>query len=134
LEIEALRKDLQAVRERVKTLEAQPKSQGPLGQGTTRLGTGGFTPGQTGGGFGGGAGFTGGGGGGFSGGTGGGFGVPMGSGVGRAKQPDPVAAAQDALEKLRRTPDNKQALEALEKALQLLKEREKKEKPGGSAK
>lgn len=48
----------------------------------------------------------------------------MGGMMQKAKKPDPVTDAETALKKLRTNPGDKKATEALEQALQLLKERE----------
>jgi RNA polymerase sigma factor (sigma-70 family) len=122
LEIEALRKGLQATRERVKTLETEVQA---LRVSPTRQG--GF-----GGSFGGSTTFSGGALGNFSGGalgfTGG---TTGGSTMAPPAQPrpkppeDPLAEAEAALKKLRQDPGDKQAVDALERALKGLKERPK---------
>ncbi len=140
LEIEALRKSLQATRERVKTLEGEVSALKGLRQGQqgTKPGAGevgrpGTQP---------------------SGPTSGAQHGPAGQGVGgppsgigpstslpqsglpqgmrwlRKRTPDPVADAEAALKKLRENPGDKQATEALERALQRLKERDKQNQPG----
>jgi hypothetical protein len=43
---------------------------------------------------------------------------------------DPVTDAENALKKLKENPGDKQATQALERALQRLKERDKQNKPG----
>ncbi len=141
LEIEALRKSLQATRERVKTLESEVSAlkgqrQGPQGTGTGgRPGskpagpTSGIQGGQPGQGVGGPP-------------QGGGPGVlptlpgpPRsilrdGAGIRPKPKTDPVADAENALKKLQENPGDKEATEALERALQRLKERDKQNQPG----
>jgi RNA polymerase sigma factor (sigma-70 family) len=131
LEVEALRKSLHATRERVQTLEdevralkAAPRPQGG-GGGGGGMG-GGFGQFGGGGGFSPGAGLAGGGGiGGFG-------GLQPGGGMGggrqaatRPRRDDPLADAEAALKKLRQDPTDQKAAEALDKALQRLREREK---------
>ena len=138
LEIEALRKSLQATRERVRTLEGEVgalKGQrgGPQGMGGA-MPPGSNIPG----------------GGGQGGPPGGGMpsgppGAMKGGPPNRGPQPpgmmppgmrgpkapaDPVSEAEAALKKLRENPGDKQATEALERALKRLKEREKPTVPG----
>jgi RNA polymerase sigma factor (sigma-70 family) len=139
LEIEALRKSLQATRERVKTLEGEVSALKRKSGGTAgRRGMPGGAPGAP-----------------VAPGTpagalprlpgapGGQPGVPGGQqglppgrkGSLANKAPaDPVSDAEGALKKLRENPGDKQATEALERALKQLKEREKpKVPPGGVA-
>jgi RNA polymerase sigma factor (sigma-70 family) len=138
LEIAALRKGLQATRERVTALEGDVRT----------LRAGGAAPGgtSTGGGFAGGGGFSGGGGFGALG-IGGGAGLGGSPGLGgfppgRTKsagghralemqeksrpgsRSEALDQAEAALRKLRQQPDDQQAAEALEKALQRLKDRQ----------
>jgi hypothetical protein len=47
---------------------------------------------------------------------------------------DPLAEAQEALRKLRMNPDDKQAAQAVERALQWLRERDVKRRPLGEPK
>jgi RNA polymerase sigma-70 factor (ECF subfamily) len=146
LEIEALRKGLHATRERVKSLETeldtvkrQQAVQGVIkgvgglglqGGGTGLLGYQGGALGLTGGAnsFGGGMGSMGPGGARFQGmyqyrSTGG--------GAGTGGSASPLADAQKALKELEQHPDNKQAAEVLERAVEWLKKRPKSdEKPG----
>jgi hypothetical protein len=135
LEIAAVRQGLHATRERVKTLEEEIralKTRGPAPGGP--MGGGGF--GGMGGGFGGMGGMLGGGGGGMMGMRGGGGGGMMGKGGGRAANPDnappksgakalspeaALAEAEAALKKLRTDPSDKQAADALERALKRLR-------------
>jgi hypothetical protein len=127
LEIAALRQGLQATRERVKTLEDELKTlktRGPAPAGP--MGGGGF----------------GGMGGGFGGRRGGGSGAMRGGGAANPDTappkagsvakglspeaaPDPLAEAEAALKKLRTDPSDKQAADALERALKRLKDRAK---------
>jgi RNA polymerase sigma factor (sigma-70 family) len=139
LEIEALRKSLQATRERVKTLEGEVSAlkgqrQGPQGNGP---GGGMRLPGASGppsGGMPGNAapgvpampGAMGG-----RGAMRGGTGMPGMMGPMKLKpKADPVTDAENALKKLRENPGDKQATEALERALKRLKEREMPNMPG----
>jgi RNA polymerase sigma factor (sigma-70 family) len=141
LEIAALRKGLESTRERVKTLEGEvqtlrasrPAPTGGMMGGGMGTGMGGFS----GGGLGGGRGFAGGGG--FSGGSGSGMGSPKRppaegpdgtkrsapkADEPRSKAPaDPLGEAEAALRRLRANPNDKQATDALEKALRHLRER-----------
>jgi RNA polymerase sigma-70 factor (ECF subfamily) len=137
LEVEALRKSLQATRERVKVLEDEVRTlkgerrtpPGPRAPGSPagpKMPPGGTRPGSSG--------------------PGGSPypgalplppappAPPAGS---RPTKPDttadPLGDAQEALKKLRQNPDDKQAAEALERALKWLKEREKLGVPGGAA-
>jgi RNA polymerase sigma factor (sigma-70 family) len=153
LEMEALRKELRATRERVKTLEDEVRTlKGPGGMrrggGGAGIWGGGSGAGPAGGGP------AGGGPGGRFGGTGksgpGGAGGPGGTGgshrggtITSPERPldsgkrleipsDPVADAEAALMKLRQDPTDKQAAEELERALKLLKEREKPRPPEGA--
>src|SRR5262249_42430733 len=130
LEIAALRQGLQATRERVKTLEDELKAlktRGPALGGP--IGGGGFG-GMAGGGFGG----MGGAFGGRAAGGGGGMrrgeatspgDAPLKSGKAQSLEatPDPLAEAEAALKKLRTDPSDKQAADALERALKRLKDR-----------
>jgi RNA polymerase sigma factor (sigma-70 family) len=129
LEVEALRKGLHTTRERVKSLEGEVETLkrqrvggmgGMMGMGPTMGG------GLGGGGFGGGMGR------GFGGGMGG---IGMGRGQAQATKPkapdDPLADAEKALKELRQRPDNKQAAEALKRAVEQLEKQPKpKENPG----
>jgi RNA polymerase sigma factor (sigma-70 family) len=144
LEIEALRKSLQATRERVKTLEGEvsalkARSGGPARSiGSPSQGTGGSSQGGAGQAMMGGGMM----------GMGGGMGMggstmkspnqsgkgPMGgirgdAGMRPKAKSDPVTDAENALKKLKENPGDKKATEALEKALQRLKEREKQNLP-----
>jgi hypothetical protein len=121
LEIEALRKSLQATRERVKTLESEVsalkgKSGGPAGMPGPGQPTQGSVPGAQ-------------------------------PGLGETAEPrkgpfnfplvgtafllpaDTVSELEDAVKRLRNDPKDKQAAEALERALKRLKEREKPKPP-----
>ncbi len=119
LEIEALRKDLQATRERLNSLEAEVRGKGPKVGGESR-------PDKT---------------------------DPLlgidrpavlnrygdfwPQGPKRAPAPkgtDPLSEAQDALKKLKSEPNDKKALEALERAVQRLREQDRKERPDGPGK
>jgi RNA polymerase sigma factor (sigma-70 family) len=111
LELDALRKELRATRDRVKALEARVQGQG--GSGTNFY-----------------------------------WSAPKKPGQGEAKDPykkpypgspaaqrpkvatDPLAGAEEALKRLRANPDDKQAAEALDRALRQLKERPKAKKSG----
>jgi hypothetical protein len=134
LEIEALRKSLQATRERVKTLEGEVselkrKSGGPAGVRGRPGGAGApVAPGTPAGALPA-----------LPGARGGQPSVPGGQqglppsrkGSMANKAPaDPVADAEAALKKLRENPGDKQATEALERALKRLKEQEKPRVPG----
>ncbi len=129
LEIEALRKSLQATRERVKSLEGEVsalKGQSGGSGGMMKLGGGMQGGGMLGGGMQGGGGMIGRGG--MSmGGSGMQGGQAMGGMMMGGKPPkeDPLTDAEEALKKLRTNPGDKQATEALERALQRLKERDK---------
>ena len=145
LEIAALRRGLQATRERVKTLEDELKALKTGGPAPASQRSGGF--GGMGGGFGGMAGGFGGMAGGFGGGMGGAVGgrgagagggtrgggatnpdtAPLKSGKGQSPEaaPDPLTEAEAALKKLRTDPNDKQAADALERALKRLKDRAK---------
>jgi RNA polymerase sigma factor (sigma-70 family) len=146
LEMEALRKELRATRERVIVLESEMRVMKEKGEGTSGRAAGQMMRG------GGGAGSRGGGRGagqGTPGGLGGGIGRPAGPGGSasggtpagperprdqgkRLETPsEPVDDAEAALKKLRQHPDDKQAVEALERALKRLKEREKPRPPAG---
>jgi RNA polymerase sigma factor (sigma-70 family) len=114
LEVEALRKSLQGMRARLDALEAEVHAPKPATQAAP----------QAQGGFAGGFGFSGGLGGGM-GGRGGGFGSARQFQTGSAPADDPLMEAEAALMKLRQDPSDKQATEALERALQRLKERTK---------
>ena len=123
LEIAALRQGLQATRERVKTLEDELKTLKTRGPGLGGMGGGGF--GGMGGAFGGrGAGAGGGirGGGASNTDT-----APLKSGKAQAQEatPDPLTDAEAALKKPRTDPSNKQAADALERALKRLRDRAK---------
>jgi hypothetical protein len=128
LEVAALRKGLEANRERVKALEAEVQTlkrslrpQGPFGGGGPGGWRGSLSGSTTGGG----------GGGSFSGSSTGGQSPFGGFSSSQAAQPsDPLAEAEAALRKLRERPDDPQATGALEKALKRLKERAK---PDGAA-
>jgi RNA polymerase sigma factor (sigma-70 family) len=129
LEIDALRKELRATRERVKALEGQMralqgqggmKMRGGAGGGGPGAGTGG---GPAGGGPGGGGPAGGGPGGPGPGGTRAGLMQPPSQGQPKGSASDPVADAEAALKKLRQDPSDKEAAEALERALKRLKER-----------
>ncbi len=156
LEIDALRKELRATRERVKTLEEEVRTlKGPGGTrrpggGAGSRGGGVRPPGPGGGGPGAGgpnAGLGGGPGVGQFGGSGSGIGGPGGTGNYRRGTPqrnqgqqpqqgqiqespsDPVADAEAALKRLRQDPSDKEAADELERALKLLKKREKPRPP-----
>jgi RNA polymerase sigma factor (sigma-70 family) len=108
LELDALRKELRATREQVKALEA--RVQGPGGPGANYY-----------------------------------WSSPKQAGPGEAKNPyadprpaprpkvaaDPLAGAEEALKRLRANPDDKQAAEALDRALRRLKERPKAKSKSG---
>jgi hypothetical protein len=126
LEMEALRKELRATRERVKALEGEMRAlKGPMppGVGGSRQGMVGGMMGM------------------MRGGKGGPHGIgEAGKGDLRPSDPtlrkggpqqavDPVADAEAALKKLRQDPTDKQAADELERALKLLKEREKSRPP-----
>jgi flagellar motility protein MotE (MotC chaperone) len=127
LEVEALRKSLQATRERVKTLEDQVQTLQGKGSGTGSQGKGSGTGSQE--------------------------AKPKGATyyetvpfsnhattIEKVQRPtpkregadDPLAEAEAALKKLKENPDNKEAADALEKALQRLKERKKPEGATGN--
>jgi RNA polymerase sigma factor (sigma-70 family) len=98
LEIEALRKSLQATRERVKTLEGEVSAlKGKRGGSAARMGLDTVPSNSQG----------------------------MGISTWKKSTTDPVSDAGAALEKLRANPSDKNAVEALERALKRLKEREK---------
>jgi hypothetical protein len=149
LEMEALRKEVRAMRERVKALEGEMRAMKDTGGGAGSRGGRGGSYGS--GGAGGGppgtqppAG----------GGPSSGFGPPGAQppGGGRTnrfatepagkqppryptsgpEKPDPLAEAEAALKQLRSDPTDKQAAEALEKALKRLKEREGSRQPAGA--
>jgi RNA polymerase sigma factor (sigma-70 family) len=153
LEIEALRKELRATRERVKVLEGEMRSMkgkpGETGRATTdrridikggdRPGGGAPVPGPGGSGPGVGNPFGSSSGIGASGGTGN---YPPGGTTASSERPhdrgkrletpsDPVADAEAALKRLRQDPSDKEAADALERALKRLKEREKQRPPAG---
>jgi RNA polymerase sigma factor (sigma-70 family) len=137
LEVAALRKGLEAMRERVRGLEDDVRTLKTGGRGVGGRGFGGFGGGGFGGGGPGGRGFGrgGSGGGGLGGGGygGGGFGggtqrtetAPTARESSPKSYTDPLAEAEAALKKLRANPNDKQAADALERALKRLKEREK---------
>jgi RNA polymerase sigma factor (sigma-70 family) len=132
LEMEALRKEVRAMRERVKALEGEMRAMKDTGGGAgSRGGRGGSY------------------------GSGGPASAPPGvqppGGVGTGpysrepagkqppryptsgpEKPDPLAEAETALKQLRREPTDKQAAEALERALKQLKEREGSRQPAGA--
>jgi hypothetical protein len=104
LEIEALRKELRATKERVKALEAKAERGGVPGRAEIRSATGYIAPSQ----------------------------IKRGANAGHMKATDPLSEAEAAWKKLRERPDDKQAAEALERALKRLREREKPMQPGES--
>jgi RNA polymerase sigma factor (sigma-70 family) len=134
LEIEALRKSLQATRERVKSLEDEVSALKGQRQGPPGAAPGGGRGGRPGNKQGGPPGQERGAGGPGS------FpslpGMPQGmkppgtqDSMMRKRPSDPVSDAEAALKKLKENPGDKKATEALEKALQRLKEREKSDAP-----
>ena len=151
LEIEALRKGLHTTRERVKSLEGEVETLkrqrvgGMMGMGGPTMGGGGLGfggGGLSGGGLSGGGLGLGGGALGTSGGMMGGMGRGFGGGMGgmgrrqpqgtKPKAPaDPLADAEKALKELRQRPDNKQAADALKRAVEQLEKQPKpKDNPG----
>jgi RNA polymerase sigma factor (sigma-70 family) len=138
LEIDALRKELRATRERVKVLEGEMRAMKENPGGTGRTTTGrmmnmkGAVGGPGSGGVGRGVGQGNGGPG--VGGPGSGIGGPGGTGnFGPGKRleapSDPVSDAENALKRLRQDPTDQKAAEELELALKLLKKREKPRPP-----
>jgi RNA polymerase sigma factor (sigma-70 family) len=131
LEMEALRKEVRAMRERVKALEGEMRAmkdtgggagnRGGRGTGYGSVGPGGGPPGVQP--------------------PGGGLTnrfsrepagkQPRGYPTSGPEEPNPLADAEAALKQLRRDPTDKQAAEALERALKQLKERERPRPPAG---
>jgi RNA polymerase sigma factor (sigma-70 family) len=137
LEVAALRKGMEAMRERVKGLEDDVRTLKTGGVGVGGRGFGGIGGGGSGGGGLGGGGFGRSGSGGGLGGGGfgrGGFGggaqrteeTPKAGASSPKTYTDPLAQADSALKKLRANPNDKQAADALERALKQLKVDQKK--------